>query len=91
MQDAAATLLEDASFRPHILAPLDVQGVDDVRSGQITVKARIKTVPLKQWLVGRELRKRINATFKARRIESPISQMHVTVDNLDALIRAKDE
>ena len=23
------------------------------------IKARIKTVPLKQWLVGRELRKRI--------------------------------
>jgi small conductance mechanosensitive channel len=86
MQDAAATLLDDPAFKPHILAPLEVQGVDDVRSGQITVKARIKTVPLKQWLVGREMRKRINATFKARRIDSPVPQMHVTVDNLGALL-----
>jgi hypothetical protein len=32
------------------------------------------------------MRKRINATFKARRIDSPVPQMHVTVDNLGALL-----
>ena len=33
------------------------------------MKMRIKTVPLKQWEVGRELRKRIMQAFEAHGIE----------------------
>jgi small conductance mechanosensitive channel len=77
---AGATLLEDPAFKPHILAPIEVYGVDDFQPGQIVIKGRIKTVPLKQWTVGRELRKRIAATFKAQGIQLPVSRMNVTVD-----------
>lgn len=68
MRDAAATLMDDPAFRPHILEPLDVYGVDAFEPGQLVVKARIKTVPLKQWVVGRELRKRIARLFAERGI-----------------------
>jgi small conductance mechanosensitive channel len=68
MRDAAASLLEDAELRPHILEPLEVYGVDAFEPGQLVVKGRIKTVPLKQWLVGRELRKRIVRRFAERGI-----------------------
>jgi hypothetical protein len=42
------------------------------------LKARIKTVPQKQWLVGRELRKRIARIFRQREIRMPgIPVIHV--------------
>ena len=50
---------EDARFRPHVLEPLEVLGVDAFLDSKVTIKTRIKTVPLKQWDVGRELRRRI--------------------------------
>lgn len=68
MRDAAASLMDDADFSPHILEPLEVFGVDAFEPGQLVVKARIKTVPLKQWVVGRELRKRVARVFNERGI-----------------------
>jgi small conductance mechanosensitive channel len=37
MQDAAASLMQDPNFQPHILAPLEVFGIDDFRPGQIVI------------------------------------------------------
>jgi len=68
-RDAAATLMDDPDFRPHILEPLEVYGIDAFGPGEFVVKGRIKTVPQKQWVVGRELRKRIARTFAERGIE----------------------
>jgi small conductance mechanosensitive channel len=68
MQKAAAGLMNDPGFRALILEPLDVYGVDAFEPGQVVMKARIKTVPQKQWLVGRELRKRILQAFAERGI-----------------------
>ena len=69
MRDAAAGLMESPDFRPHILEPLEIFGVDAFEPGQLVLKARIKTVPLKQWVVGRELRKRIAKMLVVRGIE----------------------
>jgi small conductance mechanosensitive channel len=80
MRDAAAPLLDDPEFRPHILEPLEVYGVDAWEPGTLEIKARIKTVPLKQWVVGRELRKRIARAFVEREIPVPIPEMTVHVD-----------
>ena len=52
-------LEQDPAYRPLILAPLEVWGVDAFLDTKVTIKIRIKTVPLKQWDVGRELRRRI--------------------------------
>ncbi len=40
----------------------------------VLLKLRIKTAPLKQWEVGRELRRRILAGFKSSGIEIPFPQ-----------------
>jgi moderate conductance mechanosensitive channel len=71
MKDAADSLLTDPDFRVHILEPLDIYGVDAFEANQLVLKARIKTVPMRQWVVGRELRKRIAETFKERSIRIP--------------------
>jgi small-conductance mechanosensitive channel len=52
-------LEQDPTYRLLILAPLEVWGVDAFLDTKVTIKIRIKTVPLKQWDVGRELRRRI--------------------------------
>ncbi len=70
-------LAQDPEFRPLILDPLEILGVDDFGDSQVTIKTRIKTVPLKQWTVGRELRRRIKNTFDSRGIEIPFP--HVSV------------
>jgi small conductance mechanosensitive channel len=77
LRDIADTLMQEAAFRPHILEPLEIVGVDAFGDNQITLKARVKTVPLKQWEVGRELRRRIAKEFKERGIEIPFPQRTV--------------
>lgn len=77
MREAAAEVAADPQFVPHILAPLDVYGIESLDPGQIVIKARIKTVPMKQWTVGRELRRRFATTFKARGIRMPLPTLHV--------------
>ena len=77
MQDAGAAVQADPEFQPHILAPIEVYGVDAFEADRMTVKGRIKTVPQKQWLVGRELRKRLVRIFRERGIEVPIPPRHV--------------
>ncbi len=78
-------------FKPHILAPLHVYRIDAFQDAQIVVKARIKTVPLKQWLVGRELRRRIAKVFAERGIAPPTGRMIVTLEKGDEASRGPDE
>src|SRR5687767_13197078 len=77
MMEAGASLMADPEFQPHILAPLEIYGVDAFENDRMTVKGRIKTVPQKQWLIGRELRKRIARLFRDRGIDIPIPPRHV--------------
>lgn len=74
---AAADLAADPTFSPHILAPLEVMGVDAFGAPQVTIRFRIKTVPLRQWEVGREFRRRIKKVFDARGIRLPLPQMRI--------------
>ncbi|BAS26966.1 mechanosensitive ion channel family protein [Limnochorda pilosa] len=64
-------LQEDPEYRPLIVQPLEVLGVDDFGASGVTIKTMITTLPLKQWQVGRELRRRIKKRFDAEGIEIP--------------------
>lgn len=79
VREAAQSMMDDPAFRPSILEPVEIVGVDAFGDSQITLRARIKTVPLKQWEVGRELRKRLIRTFKAHGIEIPFPQRTIWV------------
>jgi len=75
MNDAGSSMMDDPAFQQHILAPLEVYGIDAFEADRLVVKGRIKTVPQKQWLVGRELRKRIARLLRERGIHSPTRQI----------------
>jgi small conductance mechanosensitive channel len=70
-------LARDSDFASLILEPLEVLGVDDFADSQVTIKIRVKTLPLKQWIVGRELRRRIKNTFDEKGIEIPFPHMSI--------------
>ncbi len=74
LQRIGASMQEDPRYAPSILAPLEILGVDGFDDSSVLLKLRIKTAPLKQWEVGRELRRRILAGFKSSGIEIPFPQ-----------------
>ena len=76
---AASELSADPVHGPNILEPIEVLGVDDFKDSSVTMKFRIKTVPLKQWEVGRELRRRIKRVFDEQAIRLPFPQLEVHV------------
>jgi small conductance mechanosensitive channel len=76
-----AELQADPVFAPWILEPVEIMGVDAFGDWSVLFKLRIKTVPLKQWEVGRELRKRIRRRFEQEGIEIPFPERIVTVRN----------
>ncbi|HEX9831173.1 MAG TPA: mechanosensitive ion channel family protein, partial [Thermodesulfobacteriota bacterium] len=62
LKEIGEELSKDQTFGPLILEPLQVLGVDNFGSSEVIIKCIIKTLPLKQWDVGRELRRRIKNT-----------------------------
>ena len=68
---AADELMKDPKFAVNILEPLEVLGVDAFKSSEVTLRFRIKTVPTKQWEVGRELRRRLKKAFDAQGVQIP--------------------
>jgi len=79
IRGAGAELMKDPAFAPFILEPVEVVGVDDFKESSVSVKLRIKTVPLKQWEVGRELRRRIKRTLNREGVRSPSPKLDVTI------------
>jgi moderate conductance mechanosensitive channel len=84
-------LQADPAFGPWILEPLEVQGVDAFKDWSVVLKMRIKTVPLKQWDVGREFRKRLRRRFESEGIEVPFPvATPTTAAHGPAVVRAED-
>lgn len=77
LKEIGDELFKDEKFRPMILEPLEVLGVDNFGESSVTIKCIIKTQPLKQWDVGRELRRRIKNTFDQKGIEIPFPHISV--------------
>lgn len=84
MKQVDEELRADEIFGPLILDPLEVVGVDRFLDSAVVIKARIKTMPIKQWAVGREFNRRMKYAFDKAGIEIPFPQRTVTVVNAPA-------
>lgn len=71
LREIAEDVRKDPQFSDDILEPLEMLGVDQFADSAVIIKCRIKTQPIKQWRVGREMNRRIKKTFDARGIEIP--------------------
>jgi len=73
MRDVAAELAADPEFKPFILEPLEILGLDKMLETGVLLQARMKTQPRRQWVIGREFNRRLKNTFDRLGIEMPYS------------------
>lgn len=71
LKSIADELQADPAFKDDILDPLEMLGVDQFAHSAVIIKCRVKTQPIKQWRIGREMNRRIKKTFDAKGIEIP--------------------
>ncbi len=71
LMDLAKELRGDADYRSLILDAPEMLGVDELGDSAVTIKFFLKTRPLKQWIVKRELLRRIKKKFDELGIEIP--------------------
>jgi small conductance mechanosensitive channel len=74
LKNIGEELYNNPEFKPLIVTPLEVLGIDGFSPTGIVIKLMITTLPLQQWKVGRELRKRIKNTFDELGIEMQYPQ-----------------
>jgi small conductance mechanosensitive channel len=75
----AGELSQEEPYRSAVLAPLEVLGVDKLADSGAVIKARFKTIPNQQWMVGREMNRRIIKRFEEAKIEMPSAAPAVKV------------
>jgi small-conductance mechanosensitive channel len=61
-----------------MLEPIEIFGIDGFTDSAVIVKARLKTLPLQQFTIGREYRRRLKKAFEAEKIEMPTTQVAVS-------------
>jgi moderate conductance mechanosensitive channel len=77
LKEVAHDLWEDDDFKHQIIEEPEVWGVQDLTPNWITVRVVLKTAPLEQWAVAREMRQRIKYRFDHEGIDlaHPTGQM----------------
>jgi small conductance mechanosensitive channel len=73
--DTALAMYEEPEWKDReILEAPEVWGVEAVAPDAVSIRVVVKTAPLEQWTVARELRQRIKETFDREGIEVPMAQ-----------------
>ena len=72
--EVAKDLYEDDEFRELIIEEPEVTGVEMLAADSVNLRVMIKTLPLEQWAVAREMRQRVKARFDHEGIEIPFAQ-----------------
>ncbi|WP_019915398.1 mechanosensitive ion channel family protein [Methyloversatilis discipulorum] len=79
MKAVAADMRKDKDYALKILDDLEIAGVQDWNASAVTLRARIKTLPLAQWEVRREFLRRLKARFDAAGHEIPYPQVTLSL------------
>lgn len=74
LREVAHDLWQDEDFRDVVIEEPEVTGVENLAADAVTVRVLVKTAPLQQWAVARELRQRIKARLDYEGIEIPFAQ-----------------
>lgn len=70
-------LSEDSGWKDKIIKSPEVVGIDDLADSGVVIKVLGETLPLEQWAVARELRRRIKIAFDKQGIEIPFPQVSI--------------
>lgn len=83
LREVAEQVQSEEPYRSLILAPLEVLGVEQLAESAVVIRARIKTMPIQQWTVGREMNRRIKKRFEELGIRFAAPRLSVTMNFLD--------
>ena len=84
MRRVADELQSEPQYGSAMLEPIEIIGVDAFTESAVIIKARLKTLPIRQWMVGREYRRRLKKAFEGENIEFPFPQRTVIVGEAKA-------
>jgi small conductance mechanosensitive channel len=68
IREVGVSMQADPEWRPLLLDPVEIPGIESLADGAATVRVRFKTMPLTQGRVSNELRRRIMSAFVGRGI-----------------------
>jgi small conductance mechanosensitive channel len=71
VREVDSELRHTAEFAPLMLEPAQIHGVVAFAEWSMQLRIRLKTIPQKQWDVGREFRKRLRLALNRHGIEVP--------------------
>jgi small conductance mechanosensitive channel len=77
--DEADRMAADADWTSRLDGAPEVQGVQSLGDNGVTLRVLLRTLPGRQWEVGREFRRRIKDRFDRERIEIPFPQQTIHV------------
>jgi small-conductance mechanosensitive channel len=77
MRNVGKALREDPQFGPLMIDDVEVFGVDAFADSAVVIKGRLRTLPIKQWDVGREYRRRLKQAFDREGIEIPFPHQSI--------------
>jgi moderate conductance mechanosensitive channel len=84
MRRVGGELQSDPQYGSAMLEPIEIIGLDAFADSAVIIKARVKTLPIRRWMVGREYRRRLKKAFEAENIEFPFPQRTVHVGEAKA-------
>ena len=74
LREVAHDLWEDSDYDGVVVEEPEVTGIEALNPDSVTLRVMIKTAPMEQWAVARELRSRIKARFDHEGISIPVAQ-----------------
>lgn len=79
IDDEAAQMAADEHWKARLDGAPEVQGVQSLGDNAVTLRVLLRTLPGRQWEVGREFRRRIKDRFDREHIEIPFPQQTIHV------------
>jgi small conductance mechanosensitive channel len=79
LEEAAASFAQDPTLGPELVEPPQVLGVTNLGDSAVTVRLRVRTLPGRQWTIGRELRKFLLAACQREGVNLPYPRQEVWV------------
>lgn len=71
LREVAQELYQDPAFASKIIEEPEVWGVQSLGPDAVVVRVTLKTMPMEQWVVSREMRERVKKRFDAEGIQIP--------------------
>jgi len=83
LKDVGENMQKDPKYQQVILEPIQILGVNDFADSAVIIKVMFKTLPIKQWDVAREFRRRVKKTFDEKGIEIPFPHRTIYMGEAD--------